>query len=142
MTTRQFCFRRSAELHEFFKLTFKGRWLNHIRKTLGPTCVNALKPYYRRRGRFSLQTLAKLEQYAKSLGFKPLSSESPSVGSVGVRCPACQAALSVTLKATLAADCANLAQCATKPKDGTLEPKPITTSPLPQQSLGFLLATS
>jgi hypothetical protein len=98
MTSRDFAFRRLEELHLFFKLNFRFGYQNYLRRKLGRTAVDALKPSARRAGKFSLRTVDKLERLAAELGFKTLqSSESETNGGTEIRCAACQARLRVII---------------------------------------------
>ncbi len=96
MTSRQLYLTRIADLHTFFKLTFKGRWANHIRKKLGVTALDTLKPYHRAKcKRISLPIMDKLEAYAAELGYAPLSSETGPRQPFEGRCPVCSSSLCV-----------------------------------------------
>lgn len=101
MTSQEFHIQRLADLHTFFRLTFKGRWSNHIRTKLGHTAHDTLLPGHRGRARYiSLRVLSRLEAYAASLGFKPLSSENGGQPLLDGRCPKCRVPISVILTAT------------------------------------------
>ena len=96
MTSQQFYLARVSDLYDFFRFTFKNRWSNHLRKKLGATAVDTLRPYHRKRCKHvSLVVLGKLESYASSLGYAPLSSEPGAQQPFEGRCPTCASRLCV-----------------------------------------------
>ena len=97
MTSDEFYLGRLADLYDFFRLTFKGRWTIHIRKKLGHTCLDALMPSRRREKKLiSLKVMKELETYAAQLGFKGLSSELADREEVSGRCPWCHGQMRLT----------------------------------------------
>ena len=94
MTTRDFIFYRLEGLYCFYRHNFPRRYSNHIRRHLGRTAVDSMRPSARRAGKVTLRTLEKLERHAIEMGFRNAqSSELEASGVQELRCPACRARL-------------------------------------------------